>query len=658
MLINRRESVGVGICWYQHLFKSFFYLKREEWVAMSMGEVPTKGNRVDGWKGIADYLDRDVTTVIRWAKFHGLPVNRRPAGSPRRAVFALKSEIDAWVAGHTSSSFPVTENGHRATVEPQSSASVPNLPGAQSGLAAANTLASTGPQTGTHSRGWLKPALFSAAGVAVALLAWAGWRYTKARVLSHAPRLAELQPFEDGPVIFRGSFECVACVPDNSYLASGIADQLASDLIRIPGVHVRALDAVPIPSAREPVKLLLTAKVARMEGSKIAVTIFLASSDTHEELWSRRYETLATGLPALEFEVANDIFRYLKPYLPTRDVTPFKAVWTRDPVAYDLYLRGRDHLVYPGRKNTPAAIQEFREAVRRDPDFGAAYGGLAHAYYFATFDARMPMREAMPLVRANALRAIELDEFAPEGHAILAFEEVTFEYKWQSAEREFQRAIALDPDNPLPHNWYVWLLMGERRWGDAVREAEISESLDPNGLRGQFALAMAELAKGGATRNPDDLATAVTTCRSAIQRHPDGIRARDVLVYALWISHQYKAAAEENLAMAEAMQDVTAISFKRSAKSILAAKGPAQFALAQAHFCEPRAGADYTCELEDTASWYALGGDADNAFRLLNQSVSTRDSSAIEMLYDPALISLTSDPRFQRLKAEIHPGSD
>ncbi|MGB9030672.1 MAG: hypothetical protein WCC27_11180, partial [Acidobacteriaceae bacterium] len=270
-----------------------------------MAETPSKGDRVDGWKGIADYLGRDVTTVIRWAKIHGLPVNRGPAGSPRRAVFALKSEIDAWVAGRGSSNLPADED------------------------------ASASRQPNTQSPRWRKPLLYAAAAAVVTLLTWAAWRFAETRLSVHAPRFAELQSSGQGPVIFRGSFECVACSPDSSWLASGFADQLASDLIRIPGVHVRALAAAPAPSAPEPVKLLLTARVARQEGSRIAVTIFLSNSDSHEQLWSRHYETLATGLPVLEFDIANDIFRYLQPYLPARDTTPFKAVWTRDPVAYE-----------------------------------------------------------------------------------------------------------------------------------------------------------------------------------------------------------------------------------------------------------------------------------------------------------------------------------
>jgi tetratricopeptide (TPR) repeat protein len=629
-----------------------------------MAEGTTKRDRIDGWKSIADYLNRDVTTVIRWAKFHRLPVNRVPSGSPRRAVFALKSEIDAWVASDASSIPPVSKNVRGLTAEPKASASDSSPPPGQRASPAEDALDSAARAARTKILRWRKPGLYGAAAAVVTLLVWAVWRYTEGPLLSlHAARTTQLQhskqePVGLGPIIFRGTFECVACSAENSYLASGMADQLASDLIRIPGVHVLTLDAERNNSAGEPIKLLLTASVAPKESSRIAVSIFLASSDTHEQVWFKHYEALATGLPALEFEIANDIFLYLKPYLPTRDTTPFKAVWTRDPVSYDLYLRGRNHLLYPGPKTTPAAIQEFSEAVRRDPLFAAAYGGLAHAYYLATFDAGISVLKAMPLVNANARREIELDEFAPEGRAYLASEEFTYEYKWQSAEREFQRAISLNPDNPLPHLLYVPLLIGEGRWEEAARQAQIGKSLEPSGLKADFGLAIAGLAKWGATRNPDDLAAAESTCRNAIQRHPDDIRVRDVLVWLLWYSHRYVAAAEENLSMAEVMQDATAISFQRSARSILTAKGAAGYALEQAHYCEARAGADYTCALEDAAAWYTLGGDTENAIRLLNKSVNVRDFSAVEISYELAFVALRGDPRFQQLMAEIHPGTD
>jgi tetratricopeptide (TPR) repeat protein len=625
-----------------------------------MAEVPTKLDRIDGWKSVADYLNRDVTTVIRWAKLHGLPVNRPPAGNPRRAVFALKSELDAWVASDAASSNPsVTKSGQgdaAAPISPASTFSLPPEPLASSTVDTHDSIASPNAKP-LH---WGKPVLYGTAGVLVALLIGFVWRNTEegAFPLHKSTAVQQDKPFSQGPIVIRGSFECVACSADNAYLAPGIADQLASDLIRIPGVHVRTLDAARNSSEKEPVKLLLSAAVAPNVGSTIAVTIFLANSATQEQVWARHYQTLATGMPALELQIANDIFRYLEPYLPTRDTTPFKAVWTRDAVSYDLYLRGREHLLYPGPKNTQAAIQEFSEAVRRDPLFAAAYGGLAHAYLDAPFDAGLAVRQAIPLVVANARREIELDEFAPEGHAVLAFEEFSLEYKWQSAEREFQRAISLNPDNSLPRWLYAVLLIGERRWEEATGQAQVIKSLEPSALKTDLILAMTAQSKWGATRKPDDLAAAESTCRSAIERHPDDIRVREVLVWLLWESHRFDAAAEENLSLAEVMQDETAISFKRSARSILAERGAAQYALAMGQYCEARVGADYTCALEDTALWYTLGGDTENAIRLLNKSVNVRDASAVEMIADPAFDSLRGDPRFQRIMAEIHPGSD
>jgi DNA-binding winged helix-turn-helix (wHTH) protein/TolB-like protein len=456
-----------------------------------------------------------------------------------------------------------------------------------------------------------------------------------------------------GAVIVLSSFECVGCTADQAYLAPGIADRLASNLIRIPGVHVlESLDAAPNPPVSGAAKLILTVRVISESSSGIAVTVFLTSSQTHEQLWSNHYETLQTGVPALELEMANDIFRYLRPLLPPQDKTPFKATWTRDPIAYDWYLRGRDHLVNAGRVNTPAAIREFSEAIRRDPGFAAAYGGLARANLMVPAFLQIPMREAMPLVKMNALKEIELDPSAPDGRASLALEELFFEFKWQSAEREFQQAIALNPDNSLVHSWYASLLSDEGREAEAIREAKIGVSLDPNEPRGDFTLAKVQL------NDPRTNADCIETCRSALQRHPDNTRIRDVLVFAFWRAHRYEEAADENLQMAEITRDETAIQFQRSAKSILATKGPAQYALAQARYCEPRDGMDYACDAGTTAEWYAMGGDAENTFRMLRKTVDNRDPNGVAISFDVSFVPFRSDRRFHQLVSEIHPGSD
>src|SRR5580700_4389922 len=144
-----------------------------------MPEPRPKGDRVDGWKTIADYLARDVTTVIRCAKLHGLPVNRAPAGGPRRAVFALKSEIDGWVAGRASLGLPDTGNGHAPAVDPSSSDLVPSIPQAPSVVPAASRE--------IKAPRWLKPTRYGAIGSVAILLAWAGWRYAEEKFAFRSP---------------------------------------------------------------------------------------------------------------------------------------------------------------------------------------------------------------------------------------------------------------------------------------------------------------------------------------------------------------------------------------------------------------------------------------------------------------------------------------
>jgi len=456
-----------------------------------------------------------------------------------------------------------------------------------------------------------------------------------------------------GAVIVRGGFECVGCPGDQAYLAPGIADRLSSDLVRIPGVHVLvAQDATPVSSAPRAVKLVLVGKIAPHGESKVVVTISLASAATHEQLWSKNYETVETGLAALEFSIANDIFRYLKPSLPAQDQTPLKAAWTRDPEAYDLYLRGRDHFGNPGPANIAAEIQDFSEAIRRDPGFAAAYGGLARAYTGAPYFLGTPMPEAAQLVKANALREIELDPLASDGRASLAFEEFDLESKWKSAEVNFQQAISLNPEDPLAHSWYSSLLNLEGRDAEAIQQAKLAISLDPNASGGDSTLAVAEIY--GSCTSGD----CVATCKDALRRYPGSDRLQNLLVWALWETHRYKESADEELAAAELTKDEAAIRFQQSARSILSARGPAQYALAEARYCESQMGGANACGIETTAEWYALGGNSENAIRLLRILVDNHSPGVNGFPFSPFLVSLRSDPRFQKLVAQIHPGSD
>ena len=151
-----------------------------------------------------------------------------------------------------------------------------------------------------------------------------------------------------------------------------------------------------------------------------------------------------------------------------------------NPEAEELYLKGR----YFWNKRTPEdlnkALDLFTQAIVRDPSYAQAYVGLADCYNLMREYSVMPPNEAYPRALAAAKKAVELDDNSAEAHNSLAF--VTFYWTWDAAtaEHEFKRAIALNPDYVAAHHWYATFLMTMRRYPEALVEIEKARKLDPS----------------------------------------------------------------------------------------------------------------------------------------------------------------------------------
>lgn len=151
-----------------------------------------------------------------------------------------------------------------------------------------------------------------------------------------------------------------------------------------------------------------------------------------------------------------------------------------DPAARELYLKGR----YYWNKRTPAdltkAVDFFNQAIAKDPDYAQAYVGLADCYNLLREYAAMPPQEAYPLALAAARKAIALDDSSAPAHTSLAF--VTFYWNWDvaGADREFRRALELDPNYVVAHHWYATFLMTLGRFQEALAEIDRAQQLDPS----------------------------------------------------------------------------------------------------------------------------------------------------------------------------------
>jgi TolB-like protein/Tfp pilus assembly protein PilF len=280
--------------------------------------------------------------------------------------------------------------------------------------------------------------------------------------------------------------------PEEEYFADGMTEALITDLSRIRSVRVVSRTSVmrykgaekPLPEiARElGVDGVVEGSVLRSGGRvRITAQLIRASDDRH--LWAESYDRELRDVLAVQGAVAQAIASAIKGQLSLGDQERLSAPRPIDPKAYLPYARGR----YLWNKRTPesleGAITYFEQALAEDPAYAAAYSGLADAHFYLGYGfGRVPAREAMPRAKAAALKALELDETLAEAHTSLALVKVFYDWDWAGAEREFRRAIELNPNYATAHHGYTVLLAAMHRSEESVAEARRALEVDPLSL--------------------------------------------------------------------------------------------------------------------------------------------------------------------------------
>jgi tetratricopeptide (TPR) repeat protein len=163
-------------------------------------------------------------------------------------------------------------------------------------------------------------------------------------------------------------------------------------------------------------------------------------------------------------------------------VPPSAANAPKSYAAYDLYLQGRYFWNKRTAQGLQQAVEYFQQAIAKDPDYARAYAGLADSYALMSAYTVSPPSEIIPKARAAALKALELDEKLAEAHASLALIAQNYDWDWQSAEKEYRRAIELDPNYATGHHWYAEHLALRGRFDEAFAEIDRARRLDPLSL--------------------------------------------------------------------------------------------------------------------------------------------------------------------------------
>jgi TolB-like protein/predicted Ser/Thr protein kinase len=285
---------------------------------------------------------------------------------------------------------------------------------------------------------------------------------------------------------------------EDDYLCEGLAEEIINALTRVPGLRVIARTSsfvvgregldVREAGARLGVESILEGSVRRA-GTRVRVTAQLVSARDGSHLFSERYDREMTDLLALEDDVATAIAERLR-----GELSPRAEARRRQPVdreAYAAFLEGRHHFA----RGTPEALKTamacYERAIERDPLFALAYDSLAELHWFLGFFGNVPPREAFSTSTWYALRALELDDTLAEAHALLGMLRKELDYNWPEVDREFRRALELNPESPLVRLRYaVCGLMPRGRVVEAMAELEEVVQLDPLSIFARWWLAV------------------------------------------------------------------------------------------------------------------------------------------------------------------------
>lgn len=223
----------------------------------------------------------------------------------------------------------------------------------------------------------------------------------------------------------------------------------------------------------------------RRESNQVRITAQLIQMSDQSHLWARQYDRELSNLLALQEEIAQEVAGEIELALGGQkpvDVAHPPPLSPDALAAYDLYLKGR---YFWNKRTTPgfqAAIEYFQNAVAKNPNDARAYAGLADSYTLLSGYSTAPQTESMPKARAAALKAVELDEKLAEAHTSLALIAENYDWDWQASEREYRRAIALNPNYATAHQWYAEFLAHRGRFDEAFAESEHARQLDPMSL--------------------------------------------------------------------------------------------------------------------------------------------------------------------------------
>jgi TolB-like protein/tetratricopeptide (TPR) repeat protein len=441
------------------------------------------------------------------------------------------------------------------------------------------------------------------------------------------------------------------------FLCEGLAEQILNSLARLPGLRVlaratafRFRDRIgePVEVGRElGADAVVSGRVFEI-GGRLVVRAELTDVREGVQVWGDQYDRPSDDLLAVQDEIGREVVKALGSRLAHGGARrPLARPATENPRAYELHLRGRHFLNRRTVDGMRRAIELLREAVAVDPGYALAWAGLADAWLLLGRYGGEPPREVMPLAREAALRALEASEELAEAHTSLA--QVSWYYDWDiaAAEREFRRALELNPNYAQAHHWLAFDLAEVGRFDEAEASIGRALALDPLSL-------IIQANAGTVAYFARRFELAVERCDRALALDAD-----------FPVGHQWRGRALEALGR----YDEAIAAFRAAAARLgeepetLASLGHALALAGQRPEAESIAErlAELSGERYVSPYWRAVLaaglGDADGAFDLLAAAIDARADWVIGVPMEPIFDGLRGLPRYRDLVTRIRPRS-
>ena len=448
-------------------------------------------------------------------------------------------------------------------------------------------------------------------------------------------------------------FENRSGTVETDYLSDGLTDSLIYRFSQLPNLRVSPTSSVmrykgsnsdlsAIANELD-VDSVLSGRLLQL-GDSLNISVQLIDARTKKLIWAEQYDRKMTDLLATQREIATTLTQKMRLRLAA-DEKGITKKYTSSNEAYQLYLKGRYHWSRRTKDDILKAIDSYKQAIDLDPNFALAYAGVAEAYNSMGKNPELSPRDCIPLAKAAAVRALEIDPTLAEAHSALGDSLAIYEHDWTESERHFKKAFELDPNISYIHLVYGGsYLPAAGKADESVSECERAVELEPVSLINNAVLASAYI-------NARQYDKAVAQARKAYELDPNFPLARHWLGMAYVAKGQY----DESIAVGRQIQAGSPYGWMSVVVLGHAYAKMGNRAEAEQQISELR-------DLAKTryvrpyylASIYAALGDKDKAFAELERSFDEHDCYFSRAPVDPFMDPLRKDPRFKSLMKRMN----